>query len=124
MARVFDHVYIVATIVFTVFSQLVMRWQVVEAGAVPDSLLGKIQFILTLLMNPWVITGVVSTFLAGVSWMMAMTRFEIGYAYPWDSLNFLLVFAGGILFFHEVPSVSRLFGTALIIVGIIVVARG
>ncbi len=124
MARLLDHAYIVSTVFFTVFSQLVLRWQVVEAGALPADLGGKVRFIAALLISPWVLLGIVATFLAGVSWMLAMTRFELSYAYPWVSLNFVLVLAGGVLFFHEIPSASRLLGTGLIIAGIIVVARG
>lgn len=124
MSRVTDHSFIVSTIVFTVYSQLVMRWQVGGAGEVPTDGLGKARFIASLLTNPWVMSGIVATFLAGVSWMLAMTRFEISYAYPYVSLNYVIVFAASVMLFNESVSLPKLIGTALVIVGIVVISRG
>lgn len=119
-----NHTFIIATIVFTIYSQLIMRWQVTVAGALPAEMPGKISYIATLLMNPWVLSGIVATFLAGVSWMLAMTKFEISYAYPFVSLNYILVLAAGILLFNESLNASKLAGSALVILGVIVIARG
>jgi drug/metabolite transporter (DMT)-like permease len=119
-----NHVFIISTIVFTVYSQLIMRWQVTEAGALPVEMPGKISYVATLLLNPWVLTGIVATFLAGVSWMLAMTKFEISYAYPFVSLNYILVLAAGVLLFNESLNATKLAGSALVILGVIVIARG
>lgn len=62
MSRLVDHGYIAATLVFTVYSQLIMRWQVAEAGLIPVNLSGKVFYILNLLLNPWVLSGIASTF--------------------------------------------------------------
>jgi multidrug transporter EmrE-like cation transporter len=56
--------------------------------------------------------------------MLAMTRFEISYAYPFVALNYLLVLAFSVAAFNESLSMSKLAGTALIVIGIIFVARG
>lgn len=101
-----------------------MRWQVTLAGPLPADALGKISYIFSVLLNPWVLSGIFATFLAGVSWMLAMTRFEISYAYPFVSLNYILVLAAGFFFFNEALSVNKLVGSALVIVGIIVIAKG
>jgi len=124
VSRASDHLYILATILFTVYSQLALRWQVGIAGEVPADAIGKARFIATLLVNPWVLSGIVATFLAGVSWMLTMTRFEIGYAYPFVSLNYVLVLAASVLLFHEPLSVPKILGTVLVIAGIVVIARG
>lgn len=124
MSRLSDHSFIVSTIACTVYSQLVMRWQVGEAGELPQDGLGKARFIAQLLMNPWVLSGIVATFLAGVSWMLAMTRFEISYAYPYVSLNYVIVLATSIFMFNESLSTSKIIGTAFVIVGIIIISRG
>lgn len=124
MNRLIEHTFIFSTILFTVYSQLIMRWRVTEAGALPSDLPDKVQYIVALLLNPWVISGIVATFLAGVSWMLAMTKFEISYAYPFVSLNYILVLAAGFLLFQESLSVPKLVGSALVILGVIVIARG
>ena len=122
--RLLDHSYIVSTIVFTVYSQLTMRWQVQLAGPLPDDVAGKLHYVVQLLLNPWVLSGVAATFFAGVSWMLAMTKFEISYAYPFISLNYLIVVAAGFLFFAESLSGLKLIGTGLVILGLIIIAKG
>ena len=118
------HIYILSTIFFTVYSQLVIRWQMSEVGPLPPGILEKIQFIAALFLNPWILSSVLATFLAGVSWMLAMMRFEISYAYPWVSLNFVIILLLAILFLGESYTHLKLLGTVLIMMGIILVARG
>lgn len=122
MPRSLDHIYIAGTIIFTVYSQLIMRWQVSLAGALPSDLLGKVHFVGHLFLNPWVISSIFATLLAGISWMLAMSRFEISYAYPWISLNFLLMLFFGVVLFDESFSLAKLFGTLLVVAGIAVLA--
>ncbi|WP_346308593.1 hypothetical protein [Limnohabitans sp.] len=124
MNRFFDHVYIFATVIFTVYSQLIMRWQVVKQGVLPSDVIGKLSFVGQLFLNPWVISSILATLLAGVSWMLTMSRFEISYAYLWIGLNFVLMLLFGVFLFGESISVAKLIGTLLVIAGIFVIARG
>jgi len=124
MSRFVNHSYIFLTILFTVYSQLIMRWQVAAAGQLPDDISGKIRFIVALLLNPWVVTSIVATFFAGVSWMLAMTRFEVSYAFPFVSLNYVLILAASVLLFNESFTVTKFVGSLIVIIGIIVIAKG
>lgn len=123
MSRLIDHLYIASTIVFTVYSQVVMRWQVSQAGALPIDLMGKVKFVGLLFLNPWVLSSIIATLFAGISWMLAMSRFEISYAYPWVSLNFILMLLFGVLFFSETFNSAKFLGTLLVIAGIVVISR-
>lgn len=124
MTRFIDHCYIFLTIFFTVYSQLVLRWQVAAAGQLPDNLSGKIQFVIALLLNPWVVTGIIATFFAGVSWMLAMTKFEVSYAFPFVSLNYILILVASVLLFNESFTITKFVGSTIVMVGIIVLAKG
>ena len=123
MNRLFDHVYIFFTVLFTVYSQLIMRWQVSRAGDLPVDFMGKVQFIAQLFLNPWVFSSILATLFAGISWMLVMSRFEISYAYPWVGLNFVLMLVFGVFLFNESFNFIKLLGTLLIIAGIVVIAR-
>ena len=124
MFRFIDHLYIASTVLFTVYSQLIMRWQVGKVGTLPADLMGKVQFIAVLLVNPWVMSGVIATFLAGVTWMMTMTKFQLSYAFPFVSLNYVLVMLASAFFFNEPLSTTKVLGLIAILVGIFVIARG
>jgi drug/metabolite transporter (DMT)-like permease len=101
-----------------------MRWQVSKAGQLPVELIDKVQYIASLLINPWVMSGILATFAAGVSWMLAMTKFEISYAYPFVSLTYVVVLVASVLLFHEMVTLNKVTGTVLVLLGIIVIARG
>lgn len=64
--------------------------------------------------------------LYGVStllWIYALRTVELSYAYPLISLGYILVFIASYFIFHESISVLRLGGLALIVSGIILVAK-
>lgn len=124
MYRLVDHAFILATVLFTVYSQLIIRWQVSHAGPLPQDLGAKAVYVLNLLFSPWIMSAILATFGAGVSWMLAMTKFEIGYAYPFVSLTYVFVMAGSVVLFHEELTVSKLVGTAVVLLGLFILVRG
>ncbi|SFE22187.1 EamA-like transporter family protein [Lentibacillus persicus] len=115
--------YIFSTVIFTVYGQLVLKWQMDQAGALPAGLWDKLMFLIQLLLNPWILSGFASAFLAALSWMAAMTKFNISYAYPFMSLSFLLVFLLSVFLFGDPITVQKVVGLALIIAGIIVTSQ-
>lgn len=115
-----DHLYILATILLTVYGQLVIKWQVSLAGAFPTEPEEKIKFILNLLLNPWVLSSFACAFLAALSWMAAMTRFTLSYAYPFTSLTFVLVLILSAVLFKDALTLSKVVGMGLVVAGIIV----
>lgn len=124
MKRIFDHWPIFATIGFTVYSQLIIRWRVADAGELPNTIHLKLQYVLGLLLSPWGMSAIIATFLAGVSWMLVLTKFEISYAFPFVSLNYLIVLLAGILFFSEDLNVTKVIGSLIVMAGILVLAKG
>jgi len=119
-----NYLYIVMTIVLTVFGQLAIKMQVSKAGALPADSGDKLWFLIKLLLNPWIIAAFAAAFLASVSWMGAMTKFQLSHAYPFMALNFVIVLLLSAWMFNEPLSVTRIAGVALICIGTIVAAQG
>ncbi|WP_010532058.1 EamA family transporter [Lentibacillus jeotgali] len=117
------YLYIFGTVIFTVYGQLVLKWQVDQAGALPQALLDKFLFLLQLLLNPWIISGFTSAFLAALFWMAAMTKFNISFAYPFMSLSFVLVFILSAFLFGDPVTVQKVVGLGLIVAGIVVTSQ-
>ena len=117
------HVYILLTIAFTVYGQLVLKWQIGQAGQLPADAAGKIAFLLRQFLNPWILSGFAAALIASLAWMAAMTRFEINYAYPFMSLAFVIVMGFSVLFLGESLTVGRVAGTLLVVLGLVVLAR-
>jgi multidrug transporter EmrE-like cation transporter len=119
-----DHLYIAATILLTVYGQLVLKWQVTRAGPLPLGVADKAFFLGRLLLNPWVISGLAAAFLAFLSWAAALTKFQLSYAYPFTSLAFVLVLFLSAVFLREQITTPKVLGILLIVAGITVGGRG
>lgn len=119
-----NFLYILATVLFTVYGQLVVKWQVTRAGPFPLATSERLIFLLKLLLNPWIMSGVAAGFLALLCWMIAMTRFDLSYAYPFMSLAFIFVLILSAIFFHETVTMPKMIGVMLIVAGIIIGSRG
>ncbi|EXI69229.1 MAG: Undecaprenyl phosphate-aminoarabinose flippase subunit ArnF [Candidatus Accumulibacter adjunctus] len=117
------HVYIALTLLFTVYGQLVLKWQMGSVGPMPAGTLGKLQFLLLQFLNPWIMSGLASAFLASLAWMAAMTRLDLNYAYPFMSLAFLIVMAFSVVFLNEALSLQKVLGTLLVVTGLVIMTR-
>ncbi len=118
-----DHIYIFLTIIFTVYGQLILKWQMLQVGPLPANGADKVFFLLRLFLNPWVLSGFASAFVAAMSWMVAMTKFPLSYAYPYTGLVFALLLLFSSLLFHETVTMPKLIGTVLIVLGVVVASQ-
>jgi multidrug transporter EmrE-like cation transporter len=116
--------YILGTVLFTVYGQVVLKWQVLKAGILPEAFADRIVFLIGLVRNPWILSGIAAGFLAFLCWIAAMTKFELSYAYPFMSLSFVLVLILSAVLFHEPVSIPKLAGLSFVIVGLIIASRG
>ena len=125
MQFILNHFYLLLAISFGVVSQLIIKWQM-SAFSFDDYETWQDKFILafSMLLNPYIIISLVLTLLAGVTWMIAMTKFEISYAYPFTLLGLVLVAIFSIVFFGESVNTYKISGIALIILGISVISKG
>lgn len=62
-----SYFYILLTILLTVYGQVVIKWQVMQAGTFPLDGREKVVFLFRLFLNPWVISAFVAALLASVS---------------------------------------------------------
>ncbi len=121
--RLADYSYILLTILFTVYGQLILKWRVGYFGELPVSFVEKIKFIMSLVFDPWIFSGLLAAFLASLAWMAAMTKFELNYAYPFMSLNFVLVLILSVFLLNEPITFARTLGVSLIVLGTIVASQ-
>jgi len=115
--------FVALTIALTVYGQLVFKWQVDLAGEVPTVFGEQIGFVFRLLLNPWVISSFAAAFLGSLTWMGALTQFELSFAYPFMSLAYVVVMVFSYFFFKESLNAPKVIGTLVIILGLFIVTR-
>jgi uncharacterized membrane protein len=124
MSRLFDYFYIFSTIGFTVYGQLILKWRIARFGPLPVHTREKVIFLVSLLFDPAIFSGFAAAFLASLAWMAAMTKFDLSHAYPFMSLNFVVVLLLSGWLLSEPVTLKKALGVGLIVLGTAVAARG
>ena len=119
-----EHFYILLSIFFAVSSQLVIKWIMSAFDLNHMQTIGeKFFFAASMLLNPYIIFSILLTLLSGLSWMIAMTKFDISYAYPFTALGYVFILLFSVILFHEPLSWHKTLGILFIMVGIAIVSR-
>jgi uncharacterized membrane protein len=120
---VIGYAYVAATVILTVYGQLVYKWLADDAGAFPSGTGARVDYVLRLIVNPWMVTVGVATLAAAVTWFLALKELELSHAYPFMSLSFVGVLLLSGLFFGEAVTFWKSLGVALIVAGVLLGTR-
>ena len=120
------YLYVIFTILFTVYGQVILKWRISDlnwsldmTGGIGKMIVSYMKF----LFDPLIFSGFISAFIASVFWMLAMTKFELTYAYPFMALSPALVFIIGIFVLVETFTIGKVLGLLVIMIGIIITVK-
>lgn len=119
-----SYFYLACTVLLTAYGQIVIKWQVLGAGAFPEKVGEQMLFLARLLINPWIISALAAALLAGVIWMAVLTKLHLSHAYPFLSIIFVLVPLASVLLFNEPFTTAKAIGLTLIVAGIVIGGQG
>lgn len=89
--------------------------------------LGQLQFsaetLLRMATSPLLLIGIAIFGISTLLWLLALTKADLSFAYPFLSLTYIAVLIGGALLFHERVTLMRVLGFAVIVTGVWIVAR-
>jgi multidrug transporter EmrE-like cation transporter len=74
--------------------------------------------------NTRVLGGLTLYFLSAALWLLVLSRLPVSAAYPFVGLGFVLTMLFGWLALGEPLGASRIGGTALVAIGVVLIARG
>lgn len=115
--------YILMAGVLGVTGQILMKRGLAQLGPLslaPDTLVSTI---LGCALNPLIVLGLVITVSGTFFWLITLSRVDLSFAYPFASLNYVMVLAGSWLVLGEELSPVRLLGVLAICAGVCLVAR-
>jgi uncharacterized membrane protein len=113
-------VIIIIGIIFAAFGQVSWKLGMDQAGQ-----LSAINFttLSAVLLNPYVLLGFVMYALSTIFWLIALSKRELSFVYPFISLTYIIVLVLSSLVLKESMGVNKLVGTLVIIIGLIIIAR-
>jgi drug/metabolite transporter (DMT)-like permease len=116
--------YILFTLLFTVYGQLILKWRLSNLKVIlPELVTDKLIYLIKLVLDPFIFSGFIAAFIASLFWMAAMTKFEITHAYPFMSLAPALVFLLGVFVLNETFTMGKVIGLIIIMFGIAITVK-
>jgi drug/metabolite transporter (DMT)-like permease len=76
-----------------------------------------------LVLNPFVVGGVLLHVLALLTWLYVLKHVDVSYAYPFISVGFVIVLGLGYLLFDEQINIYRISGVGAIMLGIFLISK-
>ena len=73
--------------------------------------------------NPFVFFGLLIYVISVVFWLVALSRVDLSYAYPFASLSYIIMLIASWLLFNEHISLMRIIGTLVICAGVWLIYR-
>src|ERR1051325_2072607 len=94
-------VFLATVLTLTVYGQLVIKARALAHARDAIAASDRLHYLFAMFTDAWVLSGLAAAVLAGACWMLAIERLEVGFAYPFMALSFVLVPVGATLFFGE-----------------------
>lgn len=85
---------------------------------------GLSRILLAVTLSPGVMAGLTLYGFGTLAWLSVLSRTPLSLAYPFVGFSFIITAALGFLLFHEALGPARLIGTALVVVGVVLVGHG
>jgi uncharacterized membrane protein len=116
---------VMTTLLLVTYGQLIIKFEVNKLGVIPTNSSGEvITYLVKAITNIGILSGLIAAFIAALSWIAAMSKFELSSVYPFLSLNFILVPLLSVFLFNESFNLFKMMGITLICLGVFIFSRG
>ncbi len=110
---------VLTSVAFGAVGQLVLKAGMNSLGGVQLS----VDTLLKMATNPLLIVGIAIFGISTLLWLLALSKADLSFAYPFLSLIYIAVLFGGAVLFKEAITLPRVLGFAVIVTGVWIVAR-
>lgn len=117
----------VLTVTVTALAQMALKLAVIapdiRSAADASSGASQVEFYSKLALSPMLWAGLVLYGVSVLMWLWVLSKVDLSVAYPFVGLSFALTFVFGVFVLGEDFSMIRLGGTALIVLGCVMVSQ-
>lgn len=104
-------------------AQLLLKKGLLAIGEFPAHFNDLIPFFIKAYTNVYVIFAVVLTLVTAMAWILALSKAQLSFLYPFMALSYVLVALFSVLLFKEDVGVLRWLGIIVICAGVFLVSR-
>jgi len=89
--RIFDLLAIFVSVSLAVVGQLLLKIGMLRIGRFSLNISTILHQYARILLNPFVIAGLLGFFVSALVWLYVLSRMELSFAYPFVALNYILI---------------------------------
>ncbi len=116
-------IYILISVLGGAVGQVLLKKGMVNMGPLTISAGQTLNLIWRIATNPYVVIGLGIYVCGTLFWLVALSRISLSFAYGFASLSYGLMLLASWLVFREDISLLRILGTAVIVVGVLIISR-
>lgn len=118
------YLFIATTVILNAASQLLMKYGVGQATSDKNNARSIFETGLSVFLNTYVLLGLFTMTLSMATHLVALSKFDVSYVFPFLSFAYILVAIAGIVLLGEEINLYRAGGILIIILGVAVLAQG
>jgi len=111
---------IIIGVIFAAFGQVSWKLGMNQAGTHAALNFASLSAVL---LNPYVLLGFVMYGLSTIFWLIALSKKDLSFVYPFISLTYIFVLMLSNLVLKECIGLNKIAGTLAIIIGLIIISR-
>ena len=110
-------------VLLNAFAQISLKQGMRTIGRFAFSLENVLPIGTRVMLNPYVIAGLLCYVVSVIVWLLALSRVEVSYAYPLLSVGYIVAAFAGQILFQEALTPVRWAGIAVICLGVFLITR-
>ena len=115
---------VLASVLLSSIAQIVLKSGMSSVSALVTSANGDtMRIAIAIALNLKVLCGLLIYFASAGVWLFVLARINVGLAYPFVGLGFVMTMLLAWLIRGEIPSVPQIVGTLTICLGVVIMAR-
>jgi multidrug transporter EmrE-like cation transporter len=116
---------IIFNILLTSFAQIALKAGMNSSRMAVDPTGGiRLIDLVAIVTNPMVLLGLAIYFSSALLWLIVLARVDVSIAYPFVGLGFIVTMLLAWMIHGEALTAAKVTGTAMIVLGVVVLARG
>jgi drug/metabolite transporter (DMT)-like permease len=116
-------IYILISVLGGAAGQVLLKKGMNTMGALSFSLSGLGSLIFRLATNPLVVGGLMIYVVGTLFWLLALSRVDLSFAYPFASMSYILMLLASWLLLNENLTVMRVSGSLVVLLGVLLISR-
>ena len=109
---------VILVIVLNTMSQVTLKWRINQLNQFQSQFKSQFDIILKSIFDPIILVCIFMTFISGLTWIYALSKFNLNLIYPFIALTYVLILFLSYTILNEPYTTKSLIGSLLIVVGV------